>query len=510
MAGEGIGLMTEQAFQSFLARVQNQEALIDFLDEIDLQIEAQEKGHMLGFVEGMSNKYKFDHANNPGTQRIYMETLLDPQSSIPDACRALVSPQIMQEADLEDIFKDAYAVGYGKGFETETKEETKNFQYASLSKAGFDKLFRKKQASDSEIVYEMTAERKKTLEPGLLDPSQIQVSLEEGTELKILSEDLGDLSQAASSFFALYATSDEEKRARLRESIVKPILENEEEAQDPDFAFSTEAAIREAMSKASTVETIAGIDFTKNDLEKHAVAIEQLREYIVQPEDKPLTDFPRENETTRPTTAEQTPSKPSASQPSSPLPSAPQTKPFVTEASKNPPSLPNRASLVPSLSTTMPFSAVNPIFSKSILEDYNTQKTIKSNFAQKFFSYEKKRTQQITLVDDIRAHLDNLPTNDGNSIQPKQKAIILHAVMNNMLQDLKKERRWKKVFGTKSRLEVVLESDMKKIEEGFKTDTSAFTDAEAKTLIQEHIKDPKILRECNIVLDHQKMPSLKR
>ncbi len=150
--------------------------------------------------------------------------------------------------------------------------------------------------------------------------------------------------------------------------------------------------------------------------------------------------------------------------------------------------------------------AVKKIFNHSIKYDYFSKN---SNIAQiDIFSRKKTRQEQMDLIDDIREYLALPAPNISSNDHDQDRAIILYGVMKAIQEDLQKEFRWTKIFGTQSRLEIVLKEDMDAIKENFPN--ADFSDNHAKQLMKAHITDPKILQECQAALGHTKPPATRR
>lgn len=108
----------------------------------------------------------------------------------------------------------------------------------------------------------------------------------------------------------------------------------------------------------------------------------------------------------------------------------------------------------PELAAPLGFSEkIHEIFSRSMQQEYARAG---KNIAQKIHSY-GARKDQIHLLDDIREELLN-----NQVLNAEEKEIVLYHAMKAMLQGLKKEIRVTSLF-TKSRLEYILEKDMKVI-----------------------------------------------
>lgn len=93
-------------------------------------------------------------------------------------------------------------------------------------------------------------------------------------------------------------------------------------------------------------------------------------------------------------------------------------------------------------------------------EVYNIQP---KSIAQRFFAY-KERKEQLENIENVK---DLLRKNIG--LSPEDRAHLLYSAMKNTLTELYKEheKRRSKLFGSKSRLETVLEGETKKLEEFF-------------------------------------------
>ncbi len=476
------------------------------LKDVTGQVEGAEQGHAAGFAAGFALNTRqqsprlFDRlrrlasfGSEPPTlsaEEIFEQ--LKAQAAMEEAT-APTQQQILKmdpsvqglfdgmdptmQAGFFEAYLTAYREGYQKGLKhTEPKRK-------SMSQRTKEAIF------TGEEAYTVSSERAESLKSGLLDKNNLEITLDQES-VDMLSIASGQDSEIIQEAISYYASASEDEREALWSN---SSLEAEEDPINPEPTKKDVKITRGQKKKSSRQATMKAPVLNddrqiKSELSTEstpvntAVATSQQGPQRDSEHDAPPSqdisqnmqqvvqalEAPHDSQNT----STQTHSEPAVSQNRPTTPNKPQTKPNPIVFSQK----------------------VAEIFNHSIVDDYKTKnKTMKS--VAHNFSYKATRSKQMKIIDTIRENLQTLTT-----MSDQEKGLVLEAVMSTIKTDLKKEHRWTRLFGTKSRLEAVLTEDINAIRKDLKNFRS--NPWEAMRLIQK-IQDAPVKEMCAEILAKQ-------
>ena len=453
------------------------DTLRSYLTLLDTQIKGSEQGHMAGYAAAYAGKSR---QNSPRAARTpaeeataefeLQETLADPSNTIDPRLFEDMDPET-QEA-FQVAYAEAYREGYAKGSLTEPVMRT------PMSQADIEAVF------DGKAAYSVDGKDQEILAPGLWKPKDNASFDQEtiGNLSQISGVDAKELAEAILD----YTHASEDDRDTLLDLIENPpevlIQSNFESKHNVDQL--DESLISHAFESENQADAPSEISASDQpELPQASALIE--------------SDFVAESTIHAHHGAQDKPQDVSEG-----------IRQVISALANKDPELVKQETFSAQRSETshnkpIHFTkAVESIFSHSIKDDYLAKKS--KNIAQlDIFSRKKTRKEQMGLIDDIREHLALHAPDIKSHDYDQDKALILYAVMKAIQEDVQKEFRWTKIFGTKSRLELVLKEDMDAIKANFpKAD---FSEKNAKALIDQHLKkDPAIHEECAAILGHIK------
>lgn len=429
------------------------------------------------------------------------QRLVNPISTIdPDLLEDIVPER--QEAFKND-YAEAYREGYAKGLQANAVERP------SISEPDAKANFEAISKESANYVVEEPAQA--ALAAGLLDKDKdIELSIDKDT-LDALSAASHVDAQEMQDAIAFYARADENTQKDLL-TMIETAAPSVSSSKDENY---NDPEIMEAFKKMQAMEDTISDDLPPPRRQSARIS-QNTKTTISSSVPKAQSNPQNELVASEPVVSQSVANLPAltsvghsiaqvidalheihrSSQAASQVPSAPEAL--------NPPKAPET-----NPSTVIHFSpTVKGIFEHSINEDYRKEKpnSIISKIAQTL-GPKKERKNQISVMDHIRTHL----ATNAPDISEQDKAIILHAVMKAMLEDLQKESRFTKIFGTQSRLETVLNKDIQAIKANF--ENADFSDTNAKGLIKAHISmdtNPDVRKECDAILGHTKLPNVTR